>query len=82
VVKALALAAEHLRLGVAVLDVTGRVVLVNEQGQRLCGLQATDSRPWTEQMAGYQVRDAARGRYVATNERPAARALASEAVFD
>jgi DNA-binding CsgD family transcriptional regulator len=79
--EALALATEHLSLAIAVLDVSGHVVLVNAPGQRLLGLRASDPRSWTEQVAGYQVREAARGRFVATAERPLARALAGEAVL-
>jgi PAS domain-containing protein len=79
--EALAVATEHLSLAIAVLDVTGHVVLVNAPGQRLLGLRASDPRSWTEQVAGYQVREAARCRFVASAERPLARALAGEAVL-
>ena len=54
--KALALVTQHLPSGIAVLDATGHVMLVNEPCQRLLGLQATDARLWTEQVAGAQVR--------------------------
>jgi DNA-binding CsgD family transcriptional regulator len=79
--KALALVTQHLPSGIAVLDATGHVMLVNEPCQRLLGLQATDARLWTEQVAGAQVRAAAGGRFIALAERPLARALAGDAVF-
>src|ERR1700736_2437984 len=77
---ALALVTQHLPSGIAVLDATGHVLLVNEPCTRLLGLQATDARVWPEQIAGYQVR-AADGRFIALADRPLARALAGEAVY-
>jgi DNA-binding CsgD family transcriptional regulator len=78
--EALTVLTHHLESGVVVLDASGHVVLVNEPAQRLLGLRSTDPRPWSEQVAGYQVRVAAGGRFVALAERPLARALAGETV--
>jgi DNA-binding CsgD family transcriptional regulator len=44
-------------------------------------LRATDTRLWTEQVAGYQVRQAVGGRFVSLAERPLARPLAGESVL-
>jgi PAS domain S-box-containing protein len=79
--EALTAVMRNLPSGVAVLDAAGHVVLANDACRRLLGLQATDTRPWTEQVAGYQVHEAARGRFVALAERPLARALAGESIF-
>src|ERR1700686_1855789 len=72
--KALALVTQHLPSGIAVLDATGHVMLANEPCQRLLGLQATDARLWTEQVAGAQVRAAVGGRLIAPARRTPGRA--------
>src|ERR1700694_4454328 len=68
--KALALVKQHLPSGSTVLDATGHVMLVNEPCRRLLGLQATDARLWTEQVAGARVRAAAGGRLLALAATP------------
>jgi hypothetical protein len=52
---------------VAVLDASGHVVLINEPGQQLLGLRASDSQTWTQQVAGYDLREPTGVRFVAVN---------------